>query len=202
MNKSLKILLTIFVVLQGLILIQPASAIVLLNDKEALKEMFPEADTIVMEQKTIDSVLITKIKDKLGGKLVLYQAGSESKKLEEDNEYQFYFGEKAGKKIGVALMETQPGKWGPVKYIIALDTLRKVKNLAVMMYVEKRGRPIARRNFLSQFIGKTNEDPILVGKDIRAISGATISSRATAFAVKKVIVFYESVFPTITENKN
>jgi Na+-translocating ferredoxin:NAD+ oxidoreductase RnfG subunit len=64
-----------------------------------------------------------------------------------------------------------------------------------MSYVEQRGRPIATRRFLDQFIGKTGKSAITAGKDIDAVSGATISSRATAFAVKKVVVLYETVFP-------
>ena len=63
-----------------------------------------------------------------------------------------------------------------------------------MAYQEKRGRPIARNNFLDQFTGKGSSNPITLNKDIRAISGATISSDATCFAVKKVIAFYEEAF--------
>ena len=62
-----------------------------------------------------------------------------------------------------------------------------------MSYKEKRGRPIARKSFLKQFIGKRSGDPVQVRKDIRAISGATISSDATCFAVKKAIAIVETV---------
>ena len=109
------------------------------------------------------------------------------------NRVESKLGIKAGETTGVALVEVQPGKWGPVKYIVALDLTGKVTNLAVMSYVEQRGRPISTRRFLGQFIGKTGKSPITVGKDVDAVSGATISSRATAFAVKKVIALYETV---------
>jgi Na+-translocating ferredoxin:NAD+ oxidoreductase RnfG subunit len=108
---------------------------------------------------------------------------------------------KDGKKTGVALIEVQPGKWGPVKYIVALDLTGKVTNLAVMSYVEQRGRPIATRRFLGQFVGKTGKNAITIGKDIDAVSGATISSRATAFAVKKVVVLYDTFFLAGAEEK-
>jgi Na+-translocating ferredoxin:NAD+ oxidoreductase RnfG subunit len=70
-----------------------------------------------------------------------------------------------------------------------------------MSYVEQRGRPIATRRFLDQFLGKTAKSAITIGKDIDAVSGATISSRATAFAVKKVVVLYETFFLAATEKK-
>ncbi len=194
MNKSLIPSLIIVFILVGIILVRPCAGVVLLTDDAALKQMFPDADNVMTEDIVLDDAQLDKVKSQLGGKWVLYQAGSKSKKVGEENNCTFYFAEKDGEKTGIALMETQPGKWGPVKYIIALDMTGKVKDLAVMLYVEKRGKPIARRRFLGQFIGKTSADPLMVKKDIDAISGATISSRASAFAVKKVIVIYETVY--------
>ncbi len=173
-------------------------AMQLLTKEQALKEMLPEADKTITETKVLSDAKIGKIKERLGGSLFHYQKGSKSEEIQEKQEkkeYSFYFGVKEGKKIGVAFVEVQPGKWGPVELIVALDPAEgKVKNLAVMSYTEKRGRPIARRNFLKQFVGKGSEDRILVRKDIRGISGATISSDCAAFAVRKVIVLYEEVF--------
>lgn len=54
------------------------------------------------------------------------------------------------KKISVAIIEKQLGKWGPIQYIVALDMEGKISNLAVMSFVEKRGKPIAKRLFLKQ----------------------------------------------------
>ncbi len=194
MNKSLIPSLIVVFILVGIILVRPCAGVVLLTDDAALKQMFPDADNVITENIVLDDAQLDEVKSQLGGKWVLYQSGSKSKKVGEENNCTFYFAEKDGEKTGVALMETQPGKWGPVKYIIALDMTGKVKDLAVMLYVEKRGKPIARRRFLGQFIGKTSADPLMVKKDIDAISGATISSRASAFAVKKVIVIYETVY--------
>ena len=64
----------------------------------------------------------------------------------------------------------------------------------MMSFTEKRGRPIARRNFLKQFIGKGSRDPLKMRKDYRGITGATISSKATCFAVKKISALYEVLY--------
>ncbi len=108
---------------------------------------------------------------------------------------------KNNKAVKIAIIDAQPGKWGHDEFIIAIDlNTGKINNMAVMSYKEKRGRPIARLNFLKQFFGKGSIDPISVKsakgirKDIRAISGATISSDCACFAVKKVIAIYEEVF--------
>ena len=168
------------------------SASTLLTQEEALKEMFPNVDEIVTEVITPSADVIAQIKNELGGSLVHVQSGSQSEAVDESTQFTFYYGLKNGEKIGVAIIDTQPGKWGPVQYIICLDPkVGYVQNLAVMSYKEKRGRPIARKSFLKQFIKKNIGDPIKVRKDIRAISGATISSDATCFAVKKVIAIFK-----------
>lgn len=178
------------------VLARPAGAVVLLNHDQALKTMFPDADTVVTDDKELTPDQVEAIKGQLGGKWTLYESGSKSEDSEETDSVAFYFGSKADAKTGVAVVEVQPGKWGPVKYIVAMDLAGKVTNLAVMSYIEQRGRPISTKRFLGQFIGKTSESLIQVGRDVDAVSGATISSRASAFAVKKVIALYEAVYLT------
>jgi len=176
-------------------------AVTLLTEEEALKQMFPDVDEVVRETISLTMAEVSAIKERLGGSLVHYQKGSQSENVEETTEITVFIGMKNGEKVRMAIIDIQPGKWGPVDFIVAIDTKSgTVNNLAVMAYVEKRGRPIARQNFLKQFIGKSSKDPIAVrsGKgvrrDIRAISGATISSDATCFSVKKVLAIYEEVY--------
>lgn len=178
-----------------------AHAVVLLTKEQALQEIFPDVDKVVTENHVLTAAEIASIKERLGGSLVHYQEGSKSEAVAEVTTNDFYIGIKNNQRVRMAIIEEQPGKWGPVTFIIAVNiSTGKVDNLAVMAYQEKRGRPIARRNFLEQFVGKTSSDPISVrgengvARDIRAISGATISSDCTCFAVKKVIALYESVY--------
>ncbi len=178
-------------------LVTSVYAVRLLSEKIALRKMMPDAEKIVMETRTISEQEKLTITKRLGGIMVFYQPGSESEKIYERSEYIFHFGMKGESKSKVAVIEKQPGKWGPVEYIMTLDAkTAKVTDLAVMSYTERRGRPIARRNFLKQFIGKGNRDQLKIRKDIRGITGATISSAATCFAVKKISTLYEVLFLT------
>ncbi len=188
-------LMTLAVAALALLLVRPAVGIVLLSQEQALKQMFPDAAEVKTEVHVLSTDQAEAAKGELGGKWTLYQAGSKEEQPEENDSLAFFFEIREGKKAGVALIEEQPGKWGPVRYIVALDLEGKVTNLAVMSYVEQRGRPISTRRFLGQFVGKDTKSSLTVGKDIDAVSGATISSRATAFAVHKVVHLYETVFP-------
>jgi Na+-translocating ferredoxin:NAD+ oxidoreductase RnfG subunit len=173
-----------------------AFAVRLLTQEEALRSMFLDVDTVVAETIKFKPAVLDKIRKRLGGTMVHYRHDSESAKIDERNEITIYNGMKGGKKVGVALVNVQPGKWGPVEFIIVLDpSTAKVKDLAVMSYIEKRGRPIARRSFLRQFVGKSSRDPIALDRDIDGVSGATISSDATCFAVKCMIAMYEEAVP-------
>jgi Na+-translocating ferredoxin:NAD+ oxidoreductase RnfG subunit len=190
--KNHTILLSLMIL--GLFSFTQLFSMTLLTKEQALKEMFPDADEVVAENVTLSSGDLEILKKNLGGSLVHFQSGSQSEEVVESTDLTFYYGLKNGEKKSVAIIDQQPGKWGPVEYIIVLDlATAQVKNLAVMSYKEKRGRPIARNSFLKQFIGKGSADPIQVRKDIRAISGATISSDATCFAVKKAIAIVETV---------
>jgi hypothetical protein len=181
-------------VLAVLLQVSPATARVLLTQEEALKQMFGETDRIVTRTCVMSDKELENLKKVLGGKLIHFQEGA-AQNLVELNTYTFYLGLRAGRQVGVALIEVQPGKWGPVKTIIAMDPdSGKVKDLAVMELTEIRGRPIALRGFLDQFIGKGRSDPLRLQSDIRAVTGATVSADAACFAVRKAVIIYDEVF--------
>ena len=170
-------------------------AITLLTQEEALKEVFWSGAEIEKETKELNGATLERIKERLGGSLVYTQEGSESAAVESQTTIDFYFAKKGGERKGVAIIDVEPGKWGPVEFIIAMTTAEAaVKKVRVLSYQEIRGQPIARSSFMNQYRGKTSKSPLTVGKDIIPISGATISSRAATFTVKKAIVIYEEVY--------
>ena len=169
-------------------------AFTLLTEEQALKEVFFSGAELETETQSMRGPVAKKIKDRLGGSLVYHQEGSESAEVRSQRKVTFHFAKKDGVRKGVAIIEVQPGKWGPVEFIVAMDIKGTVKAVRVMSYQEIRGRPIARRAFMNQYRGKTVNSTLTVGKDIVGISGATISSRAATFTVKKALVMYEEFY--------
>jgi len=169
-------------------------AVRLMTREDALKKVFGEGVEITTETKELADPELSKILERLDGSLVYFQKGSKSKEVEAQTSVEFHFALKDGQKIGVAIFDEEPGKWGPVDFIIGLDLQGAVTRVEVLSYEEKRGQPIARRSYLSQYDGKTGESKLTVGKDITGVSGATISSRCATFAVKKAIVLYEELY--------
>jgi Na+-translocating ferredoxin:NAD+ oxidoreductase RnfG subunit len=171
-----------------------AYAFTLLTKEEALKEVFPSDFQVKVETKDLSPQVIEKVKERLGGQLEFFQEGSQSAPVEATTKIDFYFAEQNGVKKGVAIIDVEPGKWGPVEFMVAMDTEAQVRRVRVMSYQEIRGRPIAQASFMNQYRGKTSTSALEVGRDIVGISGATISSRAATFAVKKCIVMYEEAY--------
>ena len=187
---------TLFVFISSFSMIPVSEAFTLLTKEQALKEVFPSAVKVTVKSKRLKGATLETVMKKLGGRLVYEQEGSESSKVEGSKKVKFYFGvDGAGKKTGVAMIDLQPGRWGPVEFIIALNLKTgSVSKVRVMSYSEKRGRPIARLSYMRQYDGKTSNSMLEVGRDITGISGATISSRAATFAVKKALVLYEELY--------
>jgi len=186
-------LLGIMAVLSSVLLVVVSHAFTLMTEEEALKDMFGDAEvkkeTMRLRGKTLDTVL-----EKLDGRLVYEQVGSESAPVAASKKVDFYVASRNGKPLGVAIIDVQPGRWGPVEFIIGMDFEGRVRKVRVMSYQEKRGRPIARRSFMTQYVGKTLNSTLEVGRDITGISGATISSRAATFSVKKALVLLDEVY--------
>ncbi len=170
----------------------PLFSIVLLDNDQALDQMFSQNSTVITKQIQFSDEEIQILKNRLGGSLDHYT--SDDTVHPEKKEYTFYIGVIDQDTTGIAVIEEQPGKWGPVQFIIMIDARSfQVRNLAVMAYKERRGRPIARKNFLKQFIGKDSENEFRLRRDVRGISGATVSSDCACFAVKKVIALVELI---------
>ncbi len=183
-----KILLTIFFLLTCA---DFCFAMTLLTEQEALDRLLPQADEITAQKITVSKEQLEMIKKELGGNLVYEISSQGAKELNQQREFTFYFAKNQNRIISTALILDEPGKWGPIKFIVCLGPKGEIQNTAVMKYTETRGRPAASVSFLRQFFGKTLNDRISLGDDIQGISGATISSDAACFAMKKAMVLYK-----------
>ena len=94
---------------------------------------------------------------------------------------------KEGKIIGWAVELDEPGKNKPITFLAGIDSQGKVSDVYVLEFRDLFGSEIKRRSFLKQFRDKSVNDPLAVGRDIDAVTQATISSRAATTAVKKAL---------------
>jgi Na+-translocating ferredoxin:NAD+ oxidoreductase RnfG subunit len=172
-----------------------AQAHTLLTTDQALKEMLPDADEIVQQTCVLSRAEAGNILEHLRKHNIQFPSKDKVAEAQKLEEYTFYFGVKNGSKTGVAIIEDQPGEWGNVKLIVALNPVSgRVVNCAVMAFTERRGAPIAERYFMRQFVGKGQNDPVNIGEDINVVTGATISSQAACYGINKMVDIYAELF--------
>lgn len=186
------------VLVLGVALAQASWAGRLLTTEQALDAVFGSGCTITKEEKVLTGEALVRVTNKLGGYLH-YKYGRRARTVgasagDQQVPLTFYRAVKNGKLVGIALINSQPGKWGDVKFMIALNPDGAVRRVVVMSSNEKRGRPIARSSFLRQYEGKSSRSRLQVRKDIVGVSGATISSECATFAVKRAVLIYEELY--------
>lgn len=177
-----------FVLRQSIIIsssfIKEAYAMVLATVEEALKTLLPNAQETKEEVK-----VLTEEQKKAIGKKADIQFD-----LELDKEFHVFIGNTNGQIVGYAIKDTVKGKWGPIHYMLSLDTDGKIVDAMVLEYKERRGRPVAERRFLDQFVGKTIDDQIKLKRDIKAVAGATISSRGMSDGIRKLVYVFNELY--------
>jgi Na+-translocating ferredoxin:NAD+ oxidoreductase RnfG subunit len=94
---------------------------------------------------------------------------------------------KGGTLLGFATVRNVKGKDQPITYLVAIDPRDALKDIDVLVYREPYGGEVAYEPWRKQFRGKSLTDPLTVGKDIKNISGATISSHSVTLGVRRTL---------------
>ncbi len=95
--------------------------------------------------------------------------------------------------IGYGFVDNVKSKTQLITYLVSLTPIGEVKDVDVLVYRESYGGEIAYESFRKQFRQKTVLDELRPGKDIKNISGATISVRAISQGVKKILATYDVI---------
>lgn len=97
---------------------------------------------------------------------------------------------RGGAIAGYGLLDNVRGKSRDITYLVAVDTLGAIVAVEILVYRESHGGEISAPGFRDQFRGKKPGDPLTPGRDIRTISGATISSRSVTAGVAKLLAAF------------
>jgi thiamine biosynthesis lipoprotein len=167
----------------------PASrsqAIVYATPEEALKRLLPDADAIREEQVTLTDQQKQAVEQLIDTRI-------------KEERYTVWHASREGASIGTAVQVEVIGKERPITFLVAVGPERAVLGIEVLIYRESQGHEIRSGRFMKQFTGKTLAAPLRLGKDIDAISGATLSSRATTYAAKKALALVQVIMSSHAE---
>lgn len=86
--------------------------------------------------------------------------------------------------LGFAQVRDVMGKDQPITYLVATDTAVVLRDIDILVYREAYGGEVAYEAWRKQFRGRGPLDSLTVGRQIRSISGATISVNAVTLGVR------------------
>lgn len=94
---------------------------------------------------------------------------------------------------GWFIIDEVVGKHEVITFAVGLNADGGVRGIEIMEYRETYGYEIRDPRWRAQFIGKTAADPLRLDRDIRNISGATLSCRHVTDGVKRLLALYAVV---------
>ena len=149
---------------------------VFLTAEEAARQLFPDAAAGAPRTLAATPTLQQRIRDLLGRPPSLWEAS-----------YRVITITRADTVAGFVVVVEEIGKHRPITFAVGVRPDGKVSDMAVLAYREAYGGEIKDKRFLRQYHDKTLGDALLPYRDIRNISGATLSVQATGRAARKAI---------------
>jgi len=89
--------------------------------------------------------------------------------------------------LGYVVVDEVQGRDQLITYLVAVDGRLAVRGVEILVYREPYGGEVAHKSWQRQFYGKTPEDRLRHGREIRNISGATISARAVTNGIRRIL---------------
>ena len=155
-----------------------AYAEIYMSDQQAVTSIFPGAIGAAMEKSKIE--LSSEEADKVAknsGETVR----SKSLTVWKD------------KDKNVVFIDQVLGKHEFITFAVGIDHEGAVKGVHVLEYRETYGSQVRKDDWRGQFNGKTKADPLKLDKDIKNISGATLSSSHVTGGVRRLLNTYDIV---------
>jgi Na+-translocating ferredoxin:NAD+ oxidoreductase RnfG subunit len=158
-----------------------ARAILYLTKEEALQVALPEAQDIRIEEVQLQPEQQQRVRQKV------------DEPVDADS-FIFYVGTHNSQVDGYAYITDKKGRHRPITFVVGLKPDCSVREVAIMIYREPRGYEVKEERFLRQYERKMIADPIEVYRDIKNISGATISAHSVSAGVREAVAICEEVF--------
>ncbi|HZS36408.1 MAG TPA: FMN-binding protein [Polyangia bacterium] len=181
--KIVKALATVAALSIGLAAAPARADGVYFSTRDLLNDFFRSSKTVTYKKVAIGPAERARLTARLG-----YAPARDS--------YTFFVASTGDHVDGYAIIDEEKGEHLPITFAVKLSPTGVVERQEIVAYREPRGDEVRDDRFRKQFVGKSARDQIAADCDIVAISGATISSRAMAVGVKRVVVLFDVLMTT------
>ena len=159
----------------------PAYSVQYLSVEEAQKILFPKSSQFVSSSVALSHDDLERFRKLTGERL--YQSEFSLWKAQMDNTTQGYF-----------MIDEVLGKHEMIRYAVGFDSDKKIIGVEILEYRETHGFEIKDPEWREQFVGKSSADKLKLGKDIKNISGATLSCIHVTEGIRKLSFLMEVAF--------
>lgn len=97
----------------------------------------------------------------------------------------------ASGRAGWFIVDRVLGKHDMITYAVALSPDGAVRRVEILEYRETYGGEVRNPAWRQQFVGKRFGSALQLGKDIKNISGATLSSRHVTDGIRRLVATYQ-----------
>jgi len=154
-----------------------------LTQQEALRRAFPEGTSIERRTAYLDDAQIARAKA-LAGRDVEIEAGIVS----------YYVGTHGGRPAGAAYFDVQRVRTLPQVVMIVVGREGHLEHIEVVRWAEPpEYHPPSR--WLAQFLGRVLDDDLSERRAIAGITGATLTTRASIRASRRVLALHQVIDP-------
>ncbi|MFK7896077.1 MAG: FMN-binding protein [Myxococcota bacterium] len=154
-----------------------AEAKVFASQNQALKEAFPSAsrierNTVILKKGQVEAIE-NRMRGKVKAKIVVLHTA--------------YQGDEV---LGYAHIDVHTVRTQPEAFLIVLTPEGRVRTVRILAFHEPLDY-LPTDRWYGQFAEKGRGDSLRVGRDIHGVVGATLSARAAADGVRRMIAYYE-----------
>jgi Na+-translocating ferredoxin:NAD+ oxidoreductase RnfG subunit len=153
----------------------------------------------------IETLIREKLDNSVTTEFIKYEITEDLKhEIERETRQRFYsdfvyiykiFNEKNLQNI--AIVDNVLGKSMPITFLVIFDLTGKINSSRIVKYREQYGGGVKSEDWNEQFKGKDSKSGYKVGKDISAISGATISATSVTRGIRKLTLLFDKIKDTL-----
>jgi len=172
--------LLLSLLLVGLLMAGGASDVgakVFYSQQEALALAFPEADRVDRKTHILTDAQVESIQSQARVKL-------------ESRLVAIHTAWRGGELLGYAHIDVHTVRTKPEGFMVVLAPDGAVRSVQILAFYEPLDYlPTSR--WYDRFMGKSKADRLRLGRDIDAVSGATLTARAATEGVRRALAYYE-----------
>ena len=147
------------------------------NQAEALSLAFPRADRVEKKTHILNSEQVQAIEEKARSKV-------------DRRVITIHEGWRGEEFLGYAHIDVHRVRTRSEAFLVVVDPQGQVTQVRILAFHEPlEYLPVPK--WYALFQGKTREDDLRVGRDLDAVSGATLTTRATADGVRRMLAYHE-----------